>query len=193
MYGLLLPGLIANELLKKHLSTHGYHQSKLVPRLWKHDWCPIWFTLVVDDLGVKFVSKELALHLKSVLKSYYLLSTDWTGNQYIGITLNWDYKNHKVQLSMPGYVAKALKQFQHKQPSDQQHALKPIKDGAKNQYTAPTSTAPLMDKRGKSFIQQVCGKFLFIGRAINSTLLSPISALALQSTKPTQDTMDQTL
>ncbi len=37
MYGLLQAGLIANELLKKHLNKHGYHQSKLVPGLREHE------------------------------------------------------------------------------------------------------------------------------------------------------------
>jgi hypothetical protein len=196
MYGLPHAGLIANELLEKRLNTHGYHQSKLVPGLWKHKWRPIWFTLVVDDFGVKYVGKEHALHLKSVLESYYPLSTDWTGDRYIGIQLDWDYNNRKVHLSMPGYKAKALKQFQHKTPSEPQHSpfpTKPIKYGAKKQYATPPSTAPLLDKKGKKFIQQVCGKLLFLGRAVDSPLLCPISAIASQSAAPTQDTMTQTL
>ena len=196
MYGLPHAGLIANELLEKRLNNHGYHQSKLVPGLWKHKWRPIWFTLVVDDFGVKYVGKEHALHLKSVLESYYPLSTDWTGNRYIGIRLDWDYNNRKVHLSMPGYKDKALKQFQHPPPSEPQHSpfpTKPIKYGAKKQYATPPSNAPLLDKKGKKFIQQVCGKLLFLGRAVDSPLLCPISAIASQSAAPTQDTMTQTL
>eukprot|EP00804_Cyclotella_cryptica_P013547 CCRYP_012910-RA/>CCRYP_012910-RA protein AED:0.33 eAED:0.31 QI:0/0/0/1/1/1/2/0/567 len=170
IYGLPHAVLIANKLLEKRLNKHGYPQSKLVPGLWKHKWRPIWFTLVVDDFEVKYVGKEHALHLKSVLKSYYPLSTDWIGNGYIGMRLDWDYHNCKVHLSMPGYKAKALKQFQHKSPSEPQHSpfpTKPIKYGAKKQYATPTSTAPLLDKKGKKFIQQ--------------------------SAAPTQDTTTQTL
>ncbi len=51
------------------------------------------------------------------------------------------------------------------------------------------STAPPLDAQGKRFIQQLCGKFLYLGRAIDSTLLCPISALAAQSSNPTEDTM----
>ncbi|KAL7475398.1 hypothetical protein ACHAW6_001314, partial [Cyclotella cf. meneghiniana] len=58
MYGLPHAGLIANVLLEKGLNKHGYRQSKLVPGLWMHDWRPIWFTLVVDDFGVKYIGKE---------------------------------------------------------------------------------------------------------------------------------------
>ena len=67
MYGLPHAGLIANELLEQRLNKHGYHQSKLVPGLWKHKWRPIWFTLVVDDFGIKYVGKEHAMHLNLFL------------------------------------------------------------------------------------------------------------------------------
>ena len=63
MYGLPQSGLLANELLEKRLNAAGYKQSKLVPGLWKHEWRPIQFTLVVDDFGVKYVGEEHALHL----------------------------------------------------------------------------------------------------------------------------------
>ena len=49
-----------------------------------------------------------------------------------------------------------------------------------------------MDAKGNKFIQQVYGKFLFLGRAVNSTLLCPISAISSQSSKPTEDTIKQT-
>jgi hypothetical protein len=91
MYGLPQAGLIANELLELRLNKHGYRQSKLVPGLWRHDTCPIQFTLVVDDFGVKYVGKENALHLKHVLEEHYQLTCDWDGCRYIGITLDWDY------------------------------------------------------------------------------------------------------
>jgi len=97
---------------------------------------------------------------------------------------------------MPGYVKKALKQFQHVKRPKPQHAPYPsarIIYGAKKQYATQVSQAPPLDKHGKKFIQQVCGKFLFLGRAVDPTLLCPISAIASQSSAPTEDTMKQTL
>jgi hypothetical protein len=94
---------------------------------------------------------------------------------------------------MPNYVQKALKQFQHKhkagklQHAPYQSAL--IQYGTKKQYATQESKAPLLDNKAKRFIQQVCGKFLFLGRAVDSTLLCPISTITLQSSKPTEDTM----
>jgi hypothetical protein len=138
MYGLPQAGLLANELLEKHLNKHGYWQSKLVPGLWKHDTRPIQFTLVVNDFGIKYVGKEHAQHLKNAFKEHYKLTCDWTGKQYIGITLDWDYDKCHIHLSMPNYVQKALKQFQHK-AGKLQHAPYqriPIQYGAHKQLTA---------------------------------------------------------
>ena len=194
MYGLPQAGLLANELLEKRLNKHGYYQSNLVPGLWRHKTRPITFSLVVDDFGVKYVGKEHAEHLKQVLEQHYQVTTDWAGERYVGIHLKWDYNKQRVHLYMPGYVRKALKQFQHKlqQKQNQPFPHTPIKYGQKKQYATTESTAPPVDKQTKKFIQQVCGKFLFYGRAVDATVLTPISAIASQSANPTEDTYKQT-
>ncbi len=88
---------------------------------------------------------------------------------------------------MPNYVQKALKQFQHKAGKLQHvpYQSAPIQYGAKKQYTTQELKAPLLDNKAKRFIQQVCSKFLFLGRAVDNTFLCPISAIALQPFKPT--------
>ena len=195
MYGLPQAGLLANELLEKRLNENGYRQSKLVPGLWKHDWQPIQFTLVVDDFGVKYVGEEHAKHLQATLERHYKVTQDWAGTRYIGITLDWDYDKCQVHLSMPGYVTKALKQFDHPTPKRKQNAPFPserIIYGAKTQYAKTNQHSPALDKKGKRFIQQVCGKLLLLGRAVDPTLLCPISAIASQSATPTEATMKQT-
>jgi hypothetical protein len=194
MYGLPQAGLLANELLEKRLNKHGYYQSKLIPGLWKHKTRPIQFTLVVDDFGVKYVGQEHAIHLKQVLEEHYKVTTDWAGERYVGIHLKWDYNKRQVHLYMPGYVKKALIQFGHKLKNKQNQPFPhtPIKYGAKKQYAKEQTKSPPLDAKGKKFIQQVCGKFLFLGRAVDSTILTPISAIASQSANPTEDTMAQT-
>ena len=94
------------------------------------------FTLVVNDFGVKYVGKEHAMHLQNAIKENYEVKTEWAGKQYIGITLDWDYKRRQVHLSMPGYVAKALQQFQHvmRRKQHQPFRSEPIQYGAKQQY-----------------------------------------------------------
>jgi hypothetical protein len=96
MYGLPQSGLLANELLEKQLNKIGYHQSMLVPGLWSHTWRPVHFTLVIDDFRVKYVGKKHAIHLKQNLKENYKLTLKWDGQQYIGITLDWDYNRQQV-------------------------------------------------------------------------------------------------
>ena len=126
-----------------------------------------------------------------MLEKHYKVTCDWTGQRYIGITLTWDYAHKQVHLSMPGYVKKALKQLCHKMGKEQ-HSPYPcaqIKYSAKQQYATQESTSTPLDAQGKKFIQQLCGKFLYLGQAVDSTILCPISALASQSSSSTEDTM----
>jgi hypothetical protein len=53
MYGLPQAGILANELLQRNLAKDGYRLTQHTHGLWKHDTCPISFSLVVDDFGVK--------------------------------------------------------------------------------------------------------------------------------------------
>ncbi|KAL7474454.1 hypothetical protein ACHAW6_000428 [Cyclotella cf. meneghiniana] len=107
MYCLPQARLLANELLENGLNTHGYHQSKLVPGLWTHEWHPIQFTLVVDDFAFKYIGGEHLQQLLLVLQEHY--------------KLDWDYAKRQVHLSMLGYVDKALQQFQHAKPQAPQN------------------------------------------------------------------------
>ena len=125
MYGLPNAGKIAQELLKKRLNAHRYRQSKLTPGFWKHDWRPICFSLVVDDFGVKYVGKEHADHLLTVLKQEYKTSHEWEGTRYIGLTIEWDYIQHMVHISMPGYCEKAQIRFKYRIPNKPQNQTYP--------------------------------------------------------------------
>ena len=64
-------GVLANKLLKKRLAPAGYYEMPHTPGLWKHVSCPITFTLVVDDFGVKYVNKKNSEHLVASLKEKY--------------------------------------------------------------------------------------------------------------------------
>ena len=192
MYGLPQAGILAQELLEKRLNFHGYHHCDEVPGLWKHETRPIQFTLVVDDFGVKYVGEEHALHLIEVLDEFYDLDVQWEGRKYIGITLDWDYAKRQVHLSMPGYIAKALAELKHPMPSKRQdspYPHTPPKYGAKKQFVEGPDVSPLLNEEGKKFIQKANGKFLYYGRGVDPTMLMPLSALASQQAKPTEDTL----
>ena len=119
------------------------------------------------------------LHLKHTIEENYTVTSEWDGQLYIGITLNWYYKRRQVHLAMPKYVTKDLKQFNNKLQNKQNHPYPstPIIYGAKKQYSTPQSTAPLLDRKGKKFIQQVCGNFLLLGQTVDRTLLCLISVI----------------
>jgi hypothetical protein len=76
------------------------------------------FTLVVDDFGIKFVGVNHLKHLVDSLKKLYEIDLDIKGSKYCGITLEWDYVNRTVDLSMPTYVPTKLKEFNHPMPKN---------------------------------------------------------------------------
>ena len=92
MYRFTQAGLLAHIMLEEKLQNHGYKQYKLTPRFWNHKRRPIYFTLLVDDFGVKYVRKEHSRHLVSVLKEHYDISEDREGKKYVGLTFEWDYE-----------------------------------------------------------------------------------------------------
>ena len=111
----------------------------MTPGLWTHKWGPIYFSLVVDYFRVKYVGEEHAAHLDAALKETYDIEVDSKGDKYVGISLDWDYENDEVHLSMPGYVSEALARFRHlytKKYEDQPYAHVVPNYGAKVQYTA---------------------------------------------------------
>jgi hypothetical protein len=119
MYGLPPAGILANELLQRNLAKDGYRPTHHTHGIWTHDTRPISFSLVVDDFGVKYVGREHAEHLMACIKKKYNISSDWNGGAYCGLTLDWDYKNRTVDLSIPGYIKAALHKYQHAAQHDQ--------------------------------------------------------------------------
>ncbi len=71
---------------------------------------------MVDNFGVKYERQEDVDHLIKYVKSKYELAADWTGNLYCGIRLKWDYDQHTLDISMPGYIHKQLQKFKHASP-----------------------------------------------------------------------------
>jgi hypothetical protein len=98
MYGLPQARWIAQELLTKQLLKAGYMLNAVTPGFWQHKWQPISFTLIVDNVGVKYINKTDAEHLLAVLKQDYECDMDWVGTLYLSLTIDWDYKSHKVPL-----------------------------------------------------------------------------------------------
>jgi hypothetical protein len=97
---------------------------------------------------------------------------------------------------MSKYIDNALKRFQHPPPivpQNQPHPHVHKTYGAKVQYAAAPDDSVPLDKSGKKFIQEVTGVFLFLARAVDSTMLTPLSALASEQATRTEKTMQNCL
>jgi hypothetical protein len=116
MYGLPQAGILANELLQRNLAKDGYRPTQHTRGLWKHDTRPVSLLLVVDDFGVKYIGREHAEHLMACIKKHHEISSNWKGSADCGLTLEWDYNNRTVHLSMPGYIKAELHKYQHPAP-----------------------------------------------------------------------------
>jgi hypothetical protein len=191
MYGLPQVGRLVNNLLVKRLTPHGCRPCEHTHGSWQHDTQPVTFTIIVDDFGIKYAGKENADHLQNALKEHYEVTKDWTGKLNCGISLDWDYENNTVDLSMPGYIANALHKFKHKQPERPQHAPYPARTpqhGSKIQLTLKVLNSPTLTPKGKKRIQQVVGALLYYGCAIDGTIMTAISSLASQQAAATEYT-----
>ena len=111
MYVLKEAGILAFTFIAKILASFGYTPVKYTPGLWKHKSRPTTFTLYVDDFGVKYHNQGDLEHLLSELRSNYKISTDFTGRNYIRLTIDWHYEDLYVGISMHRYVTKALEDF----------------------------------------------------------------------------------
>jgi hypothetical protein len=195
MYGLPQAGMLANKLIKERLAKHGYFETMHTPGLWTHLTRPIIFVLVVDDFGIQYVGKEHAHHLIAALKQdYEAVTTDWAGDLSCGITLTWDYTQRTVDLSMPGYVEKALKEFQQvngpMRAEHQPYRSKEITYGIQTQLTDAIDTTSPLKPVGVLRLQHITGTFLYYARSVDPTMLVTLSALASYQSKATEQAED---
>ena len=195
MYGLKQAAILAYKLLLKRLALHGYIPIPLTDGLFKHKTRPTIFALCVDDFGVKYNSDDDLLHLQQTLKTYYDISVDKDGRNYCGLTLTWNYQQGYVDISMPHYVTKALKKFNHPHPLRPQHAphkwTQPAY-GQKVQYAREPTHFDKLDTNGKRRIQSIVGTFLYYGRAVEQPILPALNEIATYQATPTTDTVAKT-
>ena len=91
---------------------------------------------------------------------------------------------------MKPYLDKALRQFDNVVPTKRQQSPYPHvepKYGAKQQFAEYDESEPVGDAE-KTQIQKITGKFLWYGRGVDGTILTPLSAIAAKQSKPTVNT-----
>jgi hypothetical protein len=192
MYGLPQAGILANKLLAKCLARKGYYQCCHTPGLRYHTFRPICFALVVDDFGVKYVDVTMrstgSTHYGKTTKQFHAIGKE---NFFCGINLDWDYNNKIVKLSMPNYIEEALLHFQHPKPTQAQYQPHPCNTpqyGAKVQMTDDPDNSPLLNAKEMLRIQQIVRTLLYYARAVDSTLVVPLSAIASEQSNATEYT-----
>jgi hypothetical protein len=196
MYGLPQEVILTNELLQRNLAKNGYRPTTHTHGLWTHDTRPISFSLVVDDLGIKYVGREHAEYLMTCIRKNYNISSDWNGTAYCGLTLDWDYKNRTVDLYMPGYIKAALHKYQHPAPARPEHAphtWNPPIYGAKTQFVNENTPSPALSDKNVNKLQQLPGRLLYYARAVDQTLIMPINVLASEQSNATEIKADKVI
>jgi hypothetical protein len=97
---------------------------------------------------------------------------------------------------MTKYCLKNLKKYNHekpRKPQDCPYEPYPKKYGTSAQDVTPEDTTPPLDKEGIKWIQQVVGSFLYYARAIDSTILMSLNAIANEQSCPTEMTKERVL
>jgi hypothetical protein len=196
MYGLKEAGILAFNQLVKKLAPHGYAPMPFTPGLWRHKTKRTTFVLCVDDFGVKYFTKDDALHLINALEASYSLTIDWDGKLYCGLNLDWHYDEGYVDVSMDGYVWRALIKFGHPAPWRAQHAphkwTAPVYGSRKPQNPTEYCSATKLDKAGTIRVQSVNGTFMYYGRGVDPCILVALNDISTEQAAPTTETLEKT-
>ena len=182
-YGPPQAGKHANEFPKKKLVPHGYFEVKHTPGLWKHITHPIQFTLVVNNFDVKYTRRQDAEHLLGILETKFpAVSTNGGGVLYCGITLEWNYEERWLDISMPGYNKKGLQKYLHEAPAKPQHSPYGItpKKYDKNAHDSipPNESSPVSNEK-INHTQGIIGSILFYTRSVDSMFLVGLNSISM--------------
>jgi hypothetical protein len=196
MYGLKEAAIITFNQLVQKLAPSGYEPMAFTPGFWRHCTRKTTCVLSVDDFGVKYYSKLDALHLIGAINNHYKLTIDWSGALYCGLTLDWHYSAGHVDVSMPGYVPRALAKCNHPPPLRPQHAphkwIEPVYGSKKPQNPAATSKAPSLDKHGIHRVQSISGTFLYYSCGCDPCILPALNEIASEQAARATHTRETT-
>ena len=196
MYGLKQASVLAYQNLTKLLTDGGYQHIVGSLGMWKHKTRKTLFCLCVDDFGVKYYSKEDVQHLHDTIAKEYTCKIDWTGKNFLGYTLNWNYDKGYVDISIPDYIRNALKRLGYNvsvtpQYSPHEHIGVNWTNKGDRQYAQQPDTSPFLSKVETKYVQQVVGVFLYYARALDSTMLPALNQIGAQQAQPTQLVMQK--
>ena len=184
MYGLKQSALLAHIQLSTLLVHGGYISIEGSQNMWKHFTRKTLFCLCVDDFGVKVYSKEDLEHFQNTVQKTYTCKTDFSGKTFLGFTIYWKYEKGYVDISMPGYVKRALETLMYEvtvYPQYSPYECIPINytSQSKRQYAMQEEKNPLLLPKQTTYIQRVVGTFLYYALGINLTMLPAINQISM--------------
>jgi hypothetical protein len=195
IYGLPQAGRLAFEKLSRLLKKHDYTACRNTPCLFKHATNGVTFTLVVDDFAIKYTDKASVEHLFASIREECRLEVDWAGSKYIGMSVEYNRKERWLDIWMPGYIAAALKRFgvvPSAKPTHGPMHFTPVTYGKQQQLVEHDDSPPASDAQAR-FIREVVGVFMYYARAVDITMLCPLSKLFIGQAKPTTRTYEAIL
>ena len=200
LYGMKQAGYLANKDVVEHLNNNGYTSSMHTPCLFRHHTDDIEFTLVTDDFGVRYGTKEAADKLLKVMNQKYPMTHDWSGKKYAGFDLLFDYETEtrRVELSMKGYIHAVLKRFKHVvNPTHNVYSpefFQPINYGSKDsQLVKEKDNSPNLSANDINLLQQITGCFLYYARGVDGTMLLTVDHISREQSHGTQETMKKAI
>ena len=126
--------------------------------------------------------------LRILEKEFTAVSTDWDGALYCGITLDWNYNERWLDISMPGYIKKVLQKYVHESPTKPKHSpyiIAPKKYGKEAYNPLPPDESSPVSKEKIKRIQGIVGGILFYARGLDLTFLVGLNSIAMQQTSAT--------
>ena len=169
---------IAFYRLVKLLKPRRYYSLHSNPGIWCHETLPTNFTLCVDGFGIKYTKPAHDHHIVDTIKKPYTIFIDWGRKNYCGLTLDWNHDKKYIDVSIPGYITKALHQFQHPTPKQPQHAphywTAPAY-GSIVQYSQTELDLPTLYPVGTQRVQSITVTLLYYYRAVYPTMLSALN------------------
>ena len=96
--------MLADKKFKAIKAKAGFHPSLFTPEPKTQKTCPVIFTLVAANFGVKYINKADIIHLEYTSKAHYPMKPDLIGNQYIGTDLRWNYNDCTLKQFITNFV-----------------------------------------------------------------------------------------
>ena len=196
IYGLPQAAILSRKALISLLRTNGYNECDNTIGLFMHKTRPIAFTLVVDDLGVKYTHKADVQHLINALTEKYSIATDWKGKKYLGYNIEHDLSTGTISLQMPNFIPNFFNWActNGQPPSPVGSPMKYVQQtyGEKGpKFAHEPDTSPPLNEEQKKRIERIVGALLYYAIAQDNTYLPAVCDIAREQKHATERTLEK--